>query len=85
MRNRVLIADDHRILAEALSKLLSANYDVIGIASNGRELITLARELNPEVIVLDISMPLLNGMEALRMLRKTGVRGKFVILRCMLT
>ena len=80
MRNRVLIADDHRILAEALAKLLSVNYDVIGIASNGRELITLARELNPEIIVLDISMPLLNGMEALRMLRKSGVRGKFVIL-----
>jgi DNA-binding NarL/FixJ family response regulator len=80
VRNRILIADDHRVLAEALSKLLSASYDVIGIAANGRELITLARELNPEVIVLDISMPLLNGMEALRMLRSTGVRGKFVIL-----
>lgn len=80
MRNRILIADDHRVLAEALSTLLSASYDVIGIAANGRELITLARELNPEVIVLDISMPLLNGMEALRMLRSTGVRGKFVIL-----
>lgn len=80
MRNRILIADDHRILAEALCRLLSASYDVIGIASNGRELIALARELNPEVIVLDISMPLLNGMEALRMLRRAGVRSKFVIL-----
>lgn len=80
MRNRVLIADDHRIFAEALCKLLSPSHDVIGIATNGRELISLARELNPEVIVLDISMPLLNGMEALRMLRRAGVRGKFVVL-----
>jgi DNA-binding NarL/FixJ family response regulator len=80
VRNRVLIADDHRIFGEALCKLLSASYDVIGLAANGRELITLARELDPEVIVLDISMPLLNGMEALRMLRGTGVRGKFVVL-----
>lgn len=80
MRNRILIADDHRIFAEALCKLLSASHDVIGIAANGRELIALARELNPEIIVLDISMPLLNGMEALRMLRTSGVGGKFVML-----
>jgi DNA-binding NarL/FixJ family response regulator len=80
VRTKILIADDHRIFAEALCKLLSASHEVIGMAENGRELVNLARELNPDVIVLDISMPLLNGMEALRMLRKAGVRGKFVML-----
>jgi len=80
VRTKILIADDHRIFAEALCKLLSASHEVIGTAENGRELVNLARELDPDVIVLDISMPLLNGMEALRMLRKAGVRGKFVML-----
>ena len=80
MRARVLLADDHKMFAEALSKLLSPAYDVVGTASNGRELITFARELNPDVILLDVSMPLLNGMEALRMLRRTAIRGKFIVL-----
>lgn len=80
MRNRVLIADDHRIFAEALGKLLAPSYDVVGLAANGRELVSMAQELNPEIIVLDISMPLLNGMEALRLLRGTGVRGKLIVL-----
>jgi DNA-binding NarL/FixJ family response regulator len=80
MHARVLLADDHKMFAEALAKLLSQNYEVVGTASNGRELITLARELNPDVIVMDVSMPLLNGMEALRMLKRTAARSKFVVL-----
>ena len=80
MHARVLLADDHKMFAEALAKLLSQTYEIVGVASNGRELITLARELNPDVIVMDISMPLLNGMEALRMLKRTATRAKFVML-----
>lgn len=80
MRITILLADDHRMFAEALSGLLAQTYDVIGSASNGRELLTLARELNPNVIVTDVSMPLLNGMEVLRMLKRGATRAKFVIL-----
>lgn len=80
MRIRMLLADDHKIFTEALSRMLAPNYEIIGTASNGRELITLARELNPDVIVMDVSMPLLNGMEVIRVLKRTAVRAKFVIL-----
>jgi DNA-binding NarL/FixJ family response regulator len=80
MRTRVLLADDHKILTEGLSKILSQSYDVVAIAANGHEMLSLAREHTPEVIVADISMPLLNGLDALRLLRKAGVRSKFVIL-----
>ena len=80
MRIRMLLADDHKIFTEALSRMLAPNYEIIGTASNGRELITLARELNPDVIVMDVSMPLLNGMEVIRVLKRTAVRAQFVIL-----
>lgn len=80
MRITILLADDHKMFAEALSKLLVPTYEVIGNASNGRELLTLARELNPDVIVMDVSMPLLNGMEVLRMLKRDAIRAKCVIL-----
>jgi DNA-binding NarL/FixJ family response regulator len=80
MRTRILLADDHRILTEGLSKLLSQSYEVVCTAANGHELLAMAREHTPDVVVADISMPLLNGLDALRLLRKAGVRSKFVIL-----
>ncbi|HLJ85914.1 MAG TPA: response regulator transcription factor [Candidatus Angelobacter sp.] len=80
MRTRILLADDHKVLNEGLGKLLSQYYDVVATACNGHELMALAKEHNPDVIVTDISMPLLNGMDALRMLKKAGIRSRFVIL-----
>ncbi|HSM84517.1 MAG TPA: response regulator, partial [Candidatus Limnocylindrales bacterium] len=62
MRARVLLADDHQVLTDGLTKLLGQYYDVVATAANGHELISLARQHNPDVIVTDISMPLLNGM-----------------------
>lgn len=80
MRAKILLADQQKILTDGLSKLLEQFYDVVATAANGYELISLAKELNPDVIVTEISMPLLNGMDALRALNKSGARAKFVVL-----
>jgi DNA-binding NarL/FixJ family response regulator len=66
----VLIADDHRMLADAFERILAENYEVVGKVADGRELLEAAPELRPDVIVLDISMPRLNGIDAARRLRE---------------
>ena len=68
---RVLLADDHRIVAEGLRSLLEPEFELVGIVENGRALLDAAEKLQPDVIVADISMPLLNGIEAVRQLKKT--------------
>jgi DNA-binding NarL/FixJ family response regulator len=61
---RLMLADDHTILVEAFRKLLEAHFDVVGTVSDGRPLLETAPQLNPDVIVIDIGMPLTNGLEA---------------------
>ena len=68
-RPRVLLADDHRFLREAFAQLLEPNCEVVGSVADGRALIAAAKELRPEVVVLDIAMPLLNGLDAARQLK----------------
>lgn len=80
MKPRILLADDHKIVLEGLRSLLAADFEVAGAAGDGRELLALAELLDPDVIVADISMPLLNGMEAARQLREAGSRAKIVFL-----
>jgi len=63
-RPRVLIADDHTLVAEACVKLLEPEFEVIGIFANGQALLAAVPELKPDVIVLDVGMPLMNGLEA---------------------
>jgi DNA-binding NarL/FixJ family response regulator len=77
---RVLIADDHTLIAEAFQKLLEPACDVIGTVSDGRALLVAARDLRPEVIVLDVAMPLLNGLDAARYIRKMDPSIKLVFL-----
>ena len=77
---RVLIADDHRILAEGVRSLLEPEFEVVGIVDDGRELVEAAKQLQPDVIVADISMPSLNGIEAAVQLRDSGVTSKVVFL-----
>lgn len=68
-RPRILLADDHTLLLEAFQKMLAADCDVVGAVSNGRDLVTAAVKLRPDVVVLDITMPLLNGVDAARQLK----------------
>ena len=63
-RSRILIADDHTLVAELCRTLLEPEFDVVGIVSNGRELIQTATNLKPDVIIIDIAMPVLNGLDA---------------------
>jgi DNA-binding NarL/FixJ family response regulator len=70
-RARVLLADDHLLVAAGLAKLLEADFDLVGAVGDGRALVAAAQEKHPDVILLDISMPMLNGLEAARQIRKT--------------
>ena len=79
-RPSILIADDHAILAEGLVKLLSARFDVVGIVADGTALIDAAERLRPDIIITDVNMPVVSGLEALERLKKRGVTSKFVIL-----
>jgi DNA-binding NarL/FixJ family response regulator len=77
---RILIADDHQILAEGLRGLLEPEFEVVGVAADGRELVAAATHHRPDVIVADITMPSLNGIEAALQLRDGGVEAKVVFL-----
>jgi DNA-binding NarL/FixJ family response regulator len=77
---RLLIADDHKIFAEGLKRLLNADFDIVGVVADGRELVSAAKKLRPDVMVVDISMPLLNGIEAVRQIKKVHPEIKVVFL-----
>jgi DNA-binding NarL/FixJ family response regulator len=77
---RLLLADDHAIVREGLSRLLESDFQIIGTVGDGRALLEAAQKLKPDVIVADLSMPLLNGLEALRQLQRANLRCKVVIL-----
>ncbi len=77
---RVVIADDHTLVLEAFRQLLSPDVDVVGTAENGRELIKTVKQLEPDVVVSDISMPMLNGLDACIKLLKLYPDLKFIAL-----
>jgi DNA-binding NarL/FixJ family response regulator len=77
---RIVIADDHQILAEGLRGLLEPEFEVVAVATDGRELVAMAREHRPDVVVADITMPVLNGIEAAVQLRDAGLEAKVVFL-----
>jgi len=79
-KTRVLLADDHTIVAEGLRSLLEDEFEFVGAVSDGRALLEAARDLRPDVIVADISMPLLNGLDAARQLKRDGATAKIVFL-----
>jgi len=79
-RVRVLLADDHRILAEGLKSLLIPEFDLIGVVEDGRAMVEAAKALKPDVIVADITMPLLNGIEALEEIKKFDSTVRVVFL-----
>lgn len=67
---RILLADDHRMVAEGLRGLLEPDFHLVGIVEDGRALLDAAEKYRPDVVVVDVSMPLLNGIEAVRLLKK---------------
>jgi len=79
-RPRVVVADDHVMIAEAFEKLLSPSCDIVGKVADGRALLTAVRELRPDVVVVDISMPLLNGLTAARQIRELDPEIKLVFV-----
>jgi DNA-binding NarL/FixJ family response regulator len=79
-RTRVLLADDHKIVLDGLRSLLEPTFDLVGTVEDGRALVSTAQQLRPDVIVVDISMPLLNGIEAVRQIKKLDSQVKVVFL-----
>ena len=77
---RLLIADDHAIFAESLRMLLEKTYAVVGIVTDGRALVSEATRLKPDVLVVDVAMPLLNGLDAARRVREQAPNIKIVFL-----
>ena len=77
---RVLLADDHRMVAEGLKGLLVEEFELVGIVEDGRALVAAARKLRPDVIVADISMPQLNGIDALAHLKRDNPDVRVVFL-----
>jgi DNA-binding NarL/FixJ family response regulator len=79
-RPRVLLADDHRMVAEGLKSLLSDEFELVGVVEDGHALIEAARKLRPDVIVADITMPHLNGIDALVRLKRDGIQVPVIFL-----
>jgi DNA-binding NarL/FixJ family response regulator len=77
---RILLADDHVLLAEALKSMLGTVYDVVGTVSDGRSLLDAAETLEPDLIVVDIGMPQLNGLDATRKIKRLLPKVKVIIL-----
>src|SRR5262245_50650378 len=79
-RARVLLADDHTIVAQGLASLLREDFDFIGTVGDGKALLDAARRLQPDVIVADVEMPVMGGLEALRRLAAEGVEARVIFL-----
>jgi DNA-binding NarL/FixJ family response regulator len=79
-RTTVLLADDHAIVAEGLATLLKGHFDLVGTVGDGSQLLDAARALQPDVIVADMAMPVLSGLEALRQLKAERIDAKVIFL-----
>jgi DNA-binding NarL/FixJ family response regulator len=79
-RPRVLLADDHRMVAEALKSLLEEEFELLAVVEDGRQLVETARRARPDVIVADITMPHLNGIDALMQLKRDDPNVRVVFL-----
>lgn len=80
IRPHVLIADDHTLVVDAFKKLLEPHFEIVGTVSNGRELLEVAPKLNPDVVILDLGMPLLNGQDAGERLKGLLPNAKLIVL-----
>jgi two-component system, NarL family, response regulator NreC len=79
-RPRVLVADDHAIMVQGLGRLLEGEAEIVATASDGQQLVERARQHRPDIIVSDINMPGMSGLDAMRRLKADGLRSKFIFL-----
>ena len=79
-RPRLLLADDHPLFLEGVRRLLENQYEVVGTVADGKALITAAEQFRPDIIVVDISMPEMNGLAAAQIIHKTVPSAKFIVL-----
>lgn len=79
-RPRILLADDHILLMDAFKKLLESEFEIVGTVTDGQSLITVAPEVRPDLIVVDLGLPLLNGMDAGRKLKKLLPKVKLLVV-----
>ena len=77
---KILLADDHVVVAQGLRGVLESDFEIVGIARDGVELVEEALRTKPDAIVVDVAMPLLNGLDAMRKLVKSGFKSKYVFL-----
>jgi len=77
---RILLADDHTLVVEAFKKLLEPEFEVVGTVGDGRALLRLAAELQPDVVLVDLNMPLLNGLDASEQLKQLMPKVKIIVL-----
>ena len=79
-RARILIADDHELVVQAFKTLLTTAYDIVGTVTDGQTLVKAARDLSPEIILVDITMPLLNGLDAIERVKAQQPRSRLIAL-----
>ena len=79
-RARILLADDHPHLLEKVTQLLQPEYEILGAVSDGQALVYAAEKLKPDVLVIDVTMPILDGIEAAKKLKAQGCESKIVFL-----
>src|ERR1700733_15223371 len=77
---RILLADDHHEMLRTITELLESEFEIVAAVTNGEQLIEAALHMNPDLIVLDISMPIVNGIRAASHLRKSASRAKVIFL-----
>jgi len=79
-RGRIIIADDHTLVAEACKRLLEADYDVVAVVRDGSSLVQSTAQLQPHLVVIDINMPLLNGLDAAQQIKRASPAVELVFL-----
>ena len=79
-RPRVLLADDHPVILSKVRQWLLTEFEIVGAVKDGQALISAAAELKPDVVILDITMPGINGIEAAKQLRQAGLPAKIIFL-----
>lgn len=80
MKARILLGDDHALILDGLRNVLQSQYEIAGLAKDGRALVQAAEKLKPDLVVVDISMPLLNGFEAAKQIKKSLPHTKVIFL-----